>query len=511
MFESLRQSMAWLHTWSGLLLAWVLYFMFITGSLGYFDTALDRWMKPEVPYQPYLSDASDAIDAAQSFLQQHAIDAKSWYLTLPEPRNPYLHIEWHGNKDGKALFDLKGNQLHHRATGGGQWLYELHFKLHYLPIKLAYWIVCIASMVMLVGLVSGIIIHKKIFVDLFTFRRKKKARTWLDIHNLLSVSALPFHLMITYSGLLFLSSTYLAPVYDTAYDQNPGGYPAFSEEFFGPSHPTPGGIRSVPTQLNSILDDAKSQWRAHPVRLITVHQPGDSQSITRLIRMIGPHVERSDRLYYASATGKRLDYHALDGLGKDIRMTMVNLHEGLFAGPLLRCLLFLSGLAGAGMIATGLILWVEKRRARKSTPQGRHTQRLIEKGNSGVLIGTLVAIGAYFWSNRLIPADWIGRESIEQNIFFAALLMCIFYCLAQRTGRGVKHLVLLTATLYGLLPWVDEWLGGKGLVTTFTDGDTILFSFNLVLLLIALASVWTLYKLYLQRANTLTCQKSAST
>jgi hypothetical protein len=41
--------MSWLHTWVGLLLGWVLYLMFVTGTAGYLDTEIDRWMKPELP------------------------------------------------------------------------------------------------------------------------------------------------------------------------------------------------------------------------------------------------------------------------------------------------------------------------------------------------------------------------------------------------------------------------------------------------------------------------------
>ena len=44
-----RQSMAGLHTWLGVLVGWLLYFMFITGTVGYLDTEIDRWMRPELP------------------------------------------------------------------------------------------------------------------------------------------------------------------------------------------------------------------------------------------------------------------------------------------------------------------------------------------------------------------------------------------------------------------------------------------------------------------------------
>jgi len=33
--EGLRQAMAWLHTWSGLVLGWLMFAIFLTGSLSF--------------------------------------------------------------------------------------------------------------------------------------------------------------------------------------------------------------------------------------------------------------------------------------------------------------------------------------------------------------------------------------------------------------------------------------------------------------------------------------------
>lgn len=53
---------------------------------------------------------------------------------------------------------------------------------------------------MLVMLVSGVIIHKKIFREFFTFRPKKQVqRASLDSHNLTGVVVLPFHFLVALS------------------------------------------------------------------------------------------------------------------------------------------------------------------------------------------------------------------------------------------------------------------------------------------------------------------------
>ena len=72
------------------------------------------------------------------------------------------------------------------------------------------WIVGTCALVMLVALVSGIVTHRRIFADFFTFRRPRRSqRGWLDAHNVFGVLALPFHLMITYTGLVTLAPMYM--------------------------------------------------------------------------------------------------------------------------------------------------------------------------------------------------------------------------------------------------------------------------------------------------------------
>ena len=87
-----------------------------------------------------------------------------------------------------------------RETLGGDFFYRFHFQFHYMPVVWGRWLAGAAAMFMLVAIVSGVITHKKIFVDFFTFRWGKGQRSWLDAHNALSVFGLPFHLMITYTG-----------------------------------------------------------------------------------------------------------------------------------------------------------------------------------------------------------------------------------------------------------------------------------------------------------------------
>ena len=66
MGATFRQSMAWLHTWTGLTVGWVLYFIFLTGTVGYLNNEVDRWMRPEAPVVVALPAAPEIIKHAQT-------------------------------------------------------------------------------------------------------------------------------------------------------------------------------------------------------------------------------------------------------------------------------------------------------------------------------------------------------------------------------------------------------------------------------------------------------------
>ena len=86
--------MTWLHTWTSLVFCWVLYFMFVTGTLGYFDTEIDQWMSPETPPAKEIP-ANDAIEIAQDYLTIHAEGAVRWFIRPAQRREtPHLRVFW---------------------------------------------------------------------------------------------------------------------------------------------------------------------------------------------------------------------------------------------------------------------------------------------------------------------------------------------------------------------------------------------------------------------------------
>ena len=498
-----RQSMLWLHTWAGLVVATVLYFMFITGSVGYFNDEITYWMQPEIPQAAEI-DQQQLLNVAAQRLNKVAPDSLQWWGDFPIGRFSALAIYWtekSKDKDGKMVdkwhdevLNLDtGEPLIVRKTGGGRTLYRMHYALHYMPTVLAYWLTSLCSMFMLVGLITGIVIHKQIFKDFFTFRPGKKQHSWRDMHNVLSVLPLPFHLMITYSGLLFLMYTTMPGLIGASYGVGEVNKDRFYEAVYsqGEAHKDFAGVAAENISLSSILPDVDKQIGQNNIAYIGIENRGD----------INAHIEVSQYGYDGLSDGKSFTYNAVtaelehssqgsesSSAAMTFRDTMTILHEGKFSGYLLRWLYFISGLMGAGMIASGMILWASKRRER-AQKKGLASKGLIfvERINIGTLVGLPIGIAVYFWLNRLLPACFEGREHWEINGLFIswAVMLAYPYFLAGKrstTQMWVDQLAVATM-LFGLLPMLNFLTTEVHLANSLVNGNWVLAGFDFTMLL----------------------------
>ena len=127
MKQTLTQSMAWLHTWGGLVVGWLLFVIFLTGSLAVFDQEIDNWMHPELPAH-HLSN-EQAVDTALNYLRAHKPDATQWGISLPYERSPELQASTGGRRDGVSvtLDPATGEVLPVRETVGGRLFFLFHF------------------------------------------------------------------------------------------------------------------------------------------------------------------------------------------------------------------------------------------------------------------------------------------------------------------------------------------------------------------------------------------------
>ena len=492
-----RQANAWLHTWVGLLLGWLLYVIFLTGTLSFFQDEISFWMQPE--QHASMAQPDTAVRVIEH-MQTLAPSAAVWNINLPSERNSAVRVQWfeQGERQGKGggqrrvLDATSAEPIEVRETRGGGFLYRFHFELYGMPRIVARWIVGIATLVMLVAIVSGVITHKKIFKDFFTFRPRKGQRSWLDAHNVTAVLALPFHLMITYSGLLLLMFMLMPWGIESAYR---GDAQAFFAESGGRGGGRNAGSATAPgidvqaaplTDPRPLLALAEQRW-PRGVGSVQVSQPGTANSVIELRERGGDSlIDRgsSERLRFNGVTGEQLNGPAnnpISGANATYNV-LTSLHLLRFAGTPLRWAFFLSGLLGTAMIVTGLVLWVNKRLPERQklgrTPFGH---RLVEVLNVATLAGLPLAIAAYLWANRLLPAALNGRIEWEIRCFFAIWLVSLLHALSRSHRRAWIEQLSANAALFAALPLFALLLPHSHLPNTLGRGQWLVAGVDLTL------------------------------
>ncbi|MFV3075050.1 PepSY-associated TM helix domain-containing protein [Niveispirillum fermenti] len=488
MESRLRQSQALLHTWAGLLFGWLMFIIFLFGTVAFFTQEISAWMRPELG-RGAVTDT--ALDKIMSYLAETAPGATAWTITLPPPRGgePVL-AAWQGAAppaagSGETAFDpASGDRIMVRDTRGGGFPYSFHYNLHYMPWWLARYLVCIASVAMLVALVTGVITHKKILVDFFTLRPGRGQRSWLDAHNLTAVLALPFHVMITYTGLVTLLFT-LMPWAVAANFPDPA---AFRAALRPPPPPAPMGEAAPLLPLPDLIRrSGAASGDPLPYR-ITIHHPGDAAAVAAVIPRVERLGDRYGALLLDAVDGRPLHRPPAAGPGLATHGVMTDLHAARFADPLLRWLYFLSGVAGTAMIATGLVLWTVKRRGRLPDPaQPPAGFRLVERLNIAVMAGAPAGLAVYFLANRLLPPAMAGRAEWEIHCLFLAWAVLAAWTLARPPRRAWVEGLSACALLLALVPLVNALTTSRGLLPSLLTGDRVFAAFDLSMLAFAAA------------------------
>jgi len=512
--NQMRQSMTWLHTWSGLVLGWLLFFVFLTGTLGYFDTEIDRWMKPELPMAKTLDSSAElranfsyetSLQSVEDYARVYAAGARCWKIAFPLDRNePYTRMFYRAADtsiptvtDPRAwvMFDpMTGEALPHRDTEGGQELYKMHWKLQYMSKTTGEWIVGVATLFMLIALISGIIIHKRFFKDMFLFNRNKQNRSWLEAHKLVGVIALPFHLMITYTGLVFLVVVYMPLMIDGFYDSK---REFRAEVYDSVGKPRPARKPADLAPMVPMLQQAQAIFAEKapnaPISRACVRNPGDKNArVTFFTSEYGSPAHEEHSVVFNGVTGALIAYEpAQRSVGKDLFDTLLGLHEGVFADIGLRWLYFFSGLLGTAMIGTGLILWARKQHKKLGKNADNHRGLWwVDRLNVATIVGLPIAIGVYFLANRLLPVGLEGRAQWEIDLLFFGWLAMLIHALLRSQTKVWFEQFAMAALLFISLPVLSAWTTERGLLTSIRHNDWVFAGIDLALLMTGIVFAW---------------------
>lgn len=476
--------MSGLHTWCGLVAGWLLCAIMLAGTLSVFRQPITRWMeaRPAVAAASVASDA--ALRAAAGHLAERAAGARFWRIELPRQDGDALLLAWPSADGGgqQAMDPATGALLPMpwgRKTEGGRHFMSFHYALH--GGMAGFWLVGWVTMCMLVALVSGVAVHRRIFADFFTFRPAKGQRSWLDAHNATAVLSLPFLFVIAYTGLAIFYSSYMPWPVQAVYGSDAKAYARMQAELSSQTAPPRRARTGTPAALHDLqplLLQAQALTGGTP-KMIVVEQPGDAAMLVTLLSdapqdardLLAP----APQLTFDGVSGELLQTRLGGGKSASpVHGVMNALHLVTFGGWTMKWLYFLSGLLGTAMVATGTVLFAVKRRKKSAMEFGAFTPRAyraIEVLNIAAVAGIAVACIAYFWANRLLPADLPGRQGWEIRCFFFAWLATLVHAALRPAGRAWCEQLAAAALLCLLLPLLNLATTGQHLWGYARSGD----------------------------------------
>ena len=541
MYNNFRLSMTWVHTWFGLVLGYVLMICFFFGALSVFDREIDRWAIPKTRFEPQPMPSFDnLLKPVFEKLEPHPVDmaatAQRVIGDLPDPktmpmaslyaytthRDPVLAIgaefsipnkpkdlsDDHQHVHGWATIDPRtGEAIPDDALKiGSRWFYPMHYSLNWHWKNLGYWFVGLAALVMLAALVTGIIMHRKIFKEFFTFRPKKRTqRSALDLHNMTGVVALPFHFFFALTGLIIFAGIYL-PVGHTMLKPLHDQHEVLESERTGLPH-EPAGVAAPLASVDAMVAEAKRRWAARDmageVGYLYMDHLGDENGYVSIYRAGSDRVALvGEAIHFKASTGEVLREDPPRTVVSEINEFLTGLHLQHFEHWFLRWLYVIGGLLGCACIATGFIFFVEKRKQQhaKTNSQG---VRIVDALAVTAVTGMVIAAIAMLVANRLLPADLPGKGGFEQNVFWSSWVLALVHA-AWRSApvaraafnpawREQCWVIALLAIAAVALNWMST--GDHLIKTLFTDTYLAVAGVDLSLLAAAFLSIVAARKL----------------
>ncbi len=490
MRKTFTLSMLWLHTWAGLVLGWLLFAIWLAGSLCVFWWEIDYWAMPERHAVP-VAERSVLLQSAEAYLQKTAPDAKRWVISLPNPdgRDSVLRLSTRSilAKPTQFLPDNSGRQVT-TQTLGGRFFVDFHWTLNNSPLgpganPIPFFLVGLAGVAFVWMCITGVVVHKRIFKDFFTFRPEAgRQRRWLDFHNVFGVLPLPFHFLIALTGVSFFCFLYLPSAVGAIYKADAASFEGQLVSHYTPGPAAAGPGRPAPmVPLMPLVERAEAQFGKGLAQTIQITNPGRDNAIVEIARGRegGINVFNLPSVVFDGVTGRMLrgvEPRSKTLLGWDY---FTSLHFAFFGGAVLRWLYLICGFAGAATIASGLVMFTIKREQKHGEAGLGSFRWFADRMNVAAIAGPMMSSIGYLWAIRLLPAALAHRTDWEVRSFYLVWLVSLVHAFLRKPARAWTEQLVLTAALCLGLPVLGFITPNSSLVFSFTHADWVTASVDL--------------------------------
>lgn len=450
------------HSWVGIVCGLALFIAFYAGAITMFETPLQRWATPPTQLAPPPS-LADTPKLIEKVLAAHPEAAKSYQVHLiTSPEQP-ARVSWTtGTRRAPGptyQASLAPDGALQVSTQEPSPVAELVDVLHQqvgLPFEheVAMPIMGVIALLYAVAIISGIIaLLPSLVKDLFALRLGKNVkRMWLDLHNLLGVFSLPFHIIMALTAVVFA-------FHDQFYDaqgavQKIGAAPPKREAHGKP----PSGAMLPPAELAKRIEAQLPGFTLHTISYENNPKEG-----------VHGHIQGSDPRYGMRAPtytigeidprdGRITEADYLPRLQDGWFATIVGffaLHFGSYGGAPVRWAYFFLGLAGAFLFYSGNLLWIESRR-KKARDRGvvaqSRSSRVLGALTTGVSLGCVAGISVTIAAAKWLPRDIADPAAWHRWIYYAVFLAAVGWAFARGAARSGAELLWACAATAALIP-----------------------------------------------------------
>jgi uncharacterized iron-regulated membrane protein len=481
------------HGWAGAVLGLLLYAVIVTGTAAVFANEIKSWSGGLLgTSEPFGRPLNALIDRLAAETPEELREDVSLRRTPGGNLFAFFHVhEKVGGvvrergilymiaPDGRIMSRTEGYADDIAAsdpfTALGRFYVDLHVRLH-VPKPWGLILTGILGLAMLVAAVSGILMHRHLFTDIFTLRGRNRMVGLRDLHSVAGTWTLPHAFVLAFTGA-YLSFAIAV------------GLPMLAKIAFQ------GDVRLMVTTLNGLpvvdarpaatanLDDVFADARNRagaPLLLAAVENRGRADARITIFPAPRQGELSANRLIYDGATGALIRERPVIGMqpstGASLLALVGPLHFGNFGGWWSRAVWFALGAASAYVTWSGLTLWVRRRAEQRGW---RTLGRMTAWVGGGLPFAMVAAAVAYFLSlPSLTTVFWTPAA------FLAAAAIALVPALAMRSVERIAPLMFgATGILLLVLPVLRAAAGGPGWGAALATGqDAVLVMDALVML-----------------------------
>jgi len=426
------------HSLTGLITTLLLVALCLTALPAIFVKDISSWLTPTEKFPAYattpslntwLTQANDSLD----------LQGQEFHISTYDINQPYkIWIE----KDEKYLALIQNSQgefIQHDASAASAILAKVHHNF-LLPDPYGEYIVGLVGLSMLGLVLMGVVLHKKWKKEKTQLRKDRSKRVFLsDIHKLLGLWLLPFHIFVSYTGAtLGLGNLLIIVAALSAFN---GDQKAAVEAVLGEEPVLSGEVCQTPS-IEDLIKRTDKHWNdkygASDVIDIEIHGYNDCNGQIAIGSSIPGYLLQSNALIYSikdQSIIKEIDWISA-GAGERWYASLVPLHFGTYAGYLSQWLFFISAILLTIMVISGMLLWLDK--------QGQlNIKSYFIRGCAGITMGITFATTSILLLAKFIS---LGFGSESYDFTFYKIVYAITFMLAFLSCT--IHFKLMTPWLY---------------------------------------------------------------